>query len=121
ARDAGAGRVRRIAADLDARNLLQLEGNAGQGGGGFGRIALAQTVRSDPVAYLAGARADPRMQAGPADYFGLIRIENPVQEVLIRIEPGPKGPQQFDAGIQRDWFLMGPDHPRSQVRETDFD
>ena len=111
------GRVPGVDANLDPVDLADLEAGPRQRGGRLSAEALAGSARADPVADLEDALAAARVEAGAADHLGLVRREDPVDEVLAEVEAPAEAAQQLDLRLQRLRILVRPRHPLPQVLE----
>jgi hypothetical protein len=61
------------------------------------------------------------VQTGAADRLGLIRREDPVDELLAEVEHSAEPPQQLDLLLQQLRLLVGPRQPRTQVLQRRVD
>ena len=61
------------------------------------------------------------MEAAAADRLGLVRREDPVDEVLAEVEPAAEAAQELDLRLERLRVLVRPRHPRPQMLERGVD
>ncbi len=84
----------------------------------LGGQALAAPVDVDPIADLAGAGADPKMQARAAQDLALVAIEDAVGVILTGFEAAPKTPEPRRPSPEQFGLVPRPRHPRAQVIEV---
>src|SRR5688572_17998700 len=114
----GGGCVRRVTVNFEAVDVKDLKRNLDQRGSRLGYQPLVDVVLVNPVTNLQFAFPKARVQAGAAEQFCVVLVENAINKILSQIEQAAKPFEALDLFFERFGFAVDPRHPRAQVFEA---
>src|SRR5688572_4271775 len=97
----GGGCVRRVTVNFEAVDVKDLKRNLDQCCSRLGYQPLVDIVLMNPVTNLQFAFPKARVQAGAAEQFCIVQVENAINELLPQIEQAAKSFEALDLFFER--------------------